>query len=311
MVASSKKIYRISRNIMKSRNLYLMLIPVFIGFAFFHFIPIIIAVIIGFLDYDLYSGLFASPWVGIKYFIQFVNDPFFGRTIKNTVLLGGYTLLWGFWPPILLAILLEEIKNKVFKRITQSITYLPYFLSTVIIIGIMYGMCRKGEIIYSVVNLLFAHNGESINIISNPQAFRTLYIVSNLWQFVGWGSIIYIAAISGIDSQLYEAAIVDGANRLQRIWHITICGIVPTIVVLFILQVGQIINVGFEKVIVMYSPATYETSDIIQTYIYRRGLQGLDFGYAGAVNLFNAVVSLILVIGTNMLSKKLSEQSLW
>ena len=295
-------------NISKYRILYLMALPAIIGFFIFQYIPAIGGWFVAFTRYDIIDGFYNSPWVGFKWFIQFVNDPFFFRLIRNTFLISFYSLIFGFPAPILLAILLNEIKSNGFKRTTQTITYLPHFVSTVIVVGILYNFFGYSGIINS---FLGSFGIDPVDFVGSARWFRPLYIGSGIWQGVGWGSILYLAALTGVDPQLYEAAIIDGANRFRRIWHITLPGIAPVVTVLLILRLSDLLSVGFEKVYLMYNPGIYDVADVIQTYVYRRGIQGLDFSYAGAVGLFNAMVGLVLLIAANYISRSVSEHSLW
>ncbi|MCL5073792.1 MAG: ABC transporter permease subunit [Actinobacteria bacterium] len=292
----------------QNNSLYIMLLPVFIGFILFQYIPIFYSVIIAFKDYSIINGLLRSPWVGIKYFIQFFNDPFFFRLVRNTVILGLYTFLWSFPVPIIIALLLNEVRRNFYKRFVQTAVFLPYFINLVVIIGIVFSLLSSGGVI---TNLLKNVGFEHINFISNPKFFRSLYITTEIWQKSGWASVIYLAALAGVRQELYEAAIVDGANKWQQMWHISISEIRPTIVFLLIWTVGNMLNVSFEKVILMYSPATYSTSDIIQTYVYRRGILGSEYGYGGAVSLFNSVIAIILLLIVNSVNKKTTGESLW
>jgi putative aldouronate transport system permease protein len=296
------------QQIKRNRHLYLMLLPVVAGFILFHYIPIFFAIVVGFKNYSLANGIFGSSWNGIGYFKQFIDDPFFIRLVRNTLLLGFFTFLFSFPASIVLALLLNEIKNKTFKKLTQSISYLPYFISIVVVVSMMYTIVGSEGVLNSIIT---AMGGEPINFINDPKYFRALYIISNLWQTIGWGSILYLAALTGINHELYEAAYIDGANRWHRMKYVTLPGIAPTILILFIIQLGNIINVGYEKVIVMYHPGIYETADIIQTYTYRLGVDNLNFGYAGAVNLFNAAISITLVVLANYIVKKKTEEGLW
>ncbi len=296
------------RLLKRDYNLYIMLIPGIIGFILFQYIPIINGIFIGLVDYDFVDGMWKSPWVGLKYIIQFIEDPFFYRLIRNTFLLGLYGLLWGFPASIILALMINEIRNKFFKKITQSLSYLPYFLSIVVVVGILYELFGYSGIINSAIASL---GGEPVKFIGNPSWFRTLYIGSGIWQGVGWGSILYLAALSGIEVQLYEAAYIDGASRWQQMRHITLPGIKPTIITLLIINIGSILGVGFEKVFLMYSPTTYSVADVISTYVYRRGIVGFDYSYGGAVSLFNSVISIILISAANFICKKYSDSSIW
>lgn len=292
----------------KDRSLYIMLLPVIAGFFIFQYIPIINSFLIGFVKYDITKNMLESKWVGFQNFYYFFKDPYFFRLLRNTLLIGLYKLLWGFPAPIILALLLNELSGRYFKRIVQSITYLPHFISMVVIVGILYSVFGYDGIINNLFNSLGIEN---VRFVDNTAWFRTLYVGSGIWHSIGWSSIVYMAAIAGINNELYEAAVVDGAGRWRQMINITLPGIAPAVTILLIMNVGNIIDVGFEKVFLMYSPLTYEVSDILKTYAYRRGIIGADFGYAGAVDLFNSVISLILVSIANYTSRKVSETSLF
>jgi putative aldouronate transport system permease protein len=285
-----------------------MLLPSLIGFLVFQYIPIINGAFIGFVQYDLVDGMWSSPFVGFKYFAAFLKDPFFFRLIRNTFLLGFYGLIWGFPAPIVLALMINEIRRERFKKIVQTLTYLPYFISIVVVIGIMYNLLGY----QGVINTLLSRFGAGpVNFIGSPSWFRFLYIGSGIWQGAGWSSIIYLAALTGIDAELYEAARIDGANRWRQMVHISLPGIIPTIRVLLILSIGGMIGIGFEKVYLMYSPPVYEVADVISTYVYRRGIEGLDYSYGGAVSLFNSAISLLLLFIANRASRKVSGEGIW
>ena len=301
---------RVSYDLRHNRILLLMMLPGVTLLIVFRYLPMY-GLLISFQDYQIFKGFFDSKWVGLRQFERFINDPFFFRLVRNTFLLGLYNLLYTFPAPILLALMLNEVRLQKFKRVVQTVSYIPYFISTVIIVGMLKSFLStdNGVINNMLVSLGFA----KINFFSEPGWFRTLYIGSEIWQGVGYGSILYLAAITGIDQELYEAARIDGANRLKSIWHITIPCLIPTISILFIMRVGSIISVGFEKVYLMYSSATYETADVISTYVYRMGMMGTapNISYASAVGIMNSVVSLFLVWGANAFSRHFLEESLW
>lgn len=295
-------------DIKNNKALLLMSIPGIILVLLFAYYPMA-GIVIAFQDYSLFQGIGGSEWVGFENFTRFFADPYFFRLLKNTFLLGFYNLLWSFPAPIILALLLNEVKNEKFKRITQTISYMPYFVSVVIIVGLMRTLfATNGGVINTIIQFF---GGNSISFFNQPEYFRSLYIGSGIWQGIGYGSIIYLAAITGIDQELYEAAKVDGASRLRCVFSITIPCIIPTIAVLFTMNLGGIINVGFEKVLLMYSPATYNVADVISTYVYRKGMLGQDFGFASAVGLFNSIISVTMLIGANWFSKRVFEESLW
>jgi putative aldouronate transport system permease protein len=291
----------------KNHHLYWMVMPGVIGFIVFHYLSIY-GITIAFKDYDLVLGFMDSPWVGLKHFISFFEDPYATRVIKNTIVLGFYTLAFGFWPPILLALLLNEMTSLKWKKIFQSISYLPHFIAMVVIVGMMVQFLSSS----GPINLLLATLGmENVAFFNEPAYFRSLYVGSGIWQGIGWGSILYLAALSGIDPALYEAAYMDGANRVQRMWYISIPGILPTISILLILSSSEIVNVGFEKVFLMLNPALYDVGDVIQTYVYRRGIINRNFSYATAVGLLNSVTAFIILWVANRGSKALQQESLW
>lgn len=291
----------------KDYNLYLMILPGLIWFLLFCYWPMY-GVLAAFKDYSLFKGLAASPWVGLKYFIQFFNDPYCFRIIRNTFLLSIYLMLWSFPAPILLAISLNEVKNKAFRRISQSVSYLPYFISTVVLVGILQNLTADNGILNIFSKMIF---GQTIDFFLRPEWFRTLYISSSIWQYAGWYSIIYLAALTGIDPGLYESSVIDGANRIQQIFHISLPGIRPVITITFIMSMGSLFSIGFEKAYLMSNPTIYETADIIATYVFRRGITEANYGYATAIGLFNSVVSLVLLLAVNSICSKLGETTLF
>jgi len=264
--------------------------------------------IIAFKEFNPALGIMGSPWVGFKHFKSFFEGVYFWRLVRNTLLISVYSLIWGFPAPIILALLLNEVKNKYFKRTVQTVSYLPHFISLVVVCGIIKDFTSTDGVINDIIEFL---GGERTNFLMIPEWFRPIYVGSGIWQEVGWGSIIYLAAITNIDPQLYEAATIDGASRCKQIWHITLPGIVPTIVILLILRLGGLMSVGFEKIILLYNSATMETADVISSYVYRRGLLDFDYSFSAAVGLFNSVINLILITSANRLSRKVSETSLW
>lgn len=287
--------------------LYLMLVPGLLGFFIFSYLPMY-GLVIAFQRFNIVGGFFNSPWVGFKHFVAFFNDPYFFRLIRNTVLLSGYSLIFGFPVPIIFALLLNELRNRKFKRFVQAVSYLPHFLSLVIVIGILYSLVSYD----GVINDAIARLGfERINFRAESQFFRPLYIVSGIWQQTGWESIVYLAAITGVNPELYEAAEIDGGNRFHKMRYVTLPGISPTIIVLLILRIGKMLNVGFEKVYLMYSPMIYDKADIIATYVFRRGIEGGQYSYAAAVSLFNSALAVILLTAANHISKRTSDNYLW
>lgn len=289
------------------KYLFFLTVPGLLILLLFNYLPMF-GIAISFMDYNPSAGILNSPWVGWKHFSNFVEDPYFFRIVRNTFLLGAYTLLFAFPVPILLALLLNEARWNMFKRITQTISYLPYFISTVVVIGIMKSFVSLDGFINTILK---SFGLEPIIFLMEAEWFRTLYIGSGIWQSAGFAAIIYLAALAGIDTDMYEAANIDGANRWQKLIRITIPAIFPTIVVMFILAVGGILGNDFTKIFLLYSPSTYETADVISTYVYRQGIQNASFSYSSAIGLMNAVISLFFLITANNLSRKLSENSLW
>ena len=284
------------KSLRRDRQLVFMLIPVVIFFAVFSYYPLY-GILIAFKDYSISRGILGSPWAGLRYFRQFFSSPYFGRLLRNTVLISVYSLLWGFPIPILFALLLNEFKDGKFKRVIQTVSYLPHFISLVVICGILIDIFSpQGGVVNS---LLYSLTGKRINFFGEPEWFRTMYVGSGVWQEFGWNSIIYLAAITGINPDLYEAARIDGAGRLRQIWHVTLPGIKPTILTLLILNLGNIMSVGYEKIILLYSPTTYETADVISTYVYRTGLLSQQYSYAGAVGLFNSAIIIAILVLCN------------
>lgn len=295
---------RIKRN----RWLYLMLLPVIAYFAIFAYAPMA-GLVVAFKDYAIFTGIRESPWVGFEHFQRFFSSIYLYRLIRNTVLLNLYSLVVGFPAPIVLALLLNELTSPLFRRIVQTISYLPHFVSLVVIAGLLYTFLSPTT---GPVNHLLRSLGMApIDFLGRPEWFRHVYVWSGVWQEIGWGSIIYLAALSGIDPTLYEVAEIDGAGRLAKMRHISLPGIAPVAMVLLLLSLGNLLRVGFEKVFLLYNPGTYETADVISTYIYRTGILNQDYDYATAVGLFNSVVCLVLLVVFNKLADHLGQQSLW
>lgn len=298
---------RAKKDFHRNRALYLLMIPVLIFYIVFHYAPMYGAVI-AFKDYTPALGVTKSPWVGLENFTRFFGSPYFWRLIRNTLLLSFYNLIFGFPAPIILALLLNEVHNKKFKSLTQTVTYLPHFISMVVVTGMITTFCMSNGMINDIIVLF---GGERSPLLQNPNLYRTIYVVSSIWQEVGWGSIIYLSALSGVDSQLYEAASIDGAGKWKQTLNVTLPGIAPTIITMLILKMGSLMSLGYEKTILLYNASTYETADIISSYIYRVGLLDQDWSYSTAIGLFNSVINCILLILTNRISKKLSDTSLW
>lgn len=290
------------------KMLYLILLPFIIWYAVFMFKPMY-GMVIAFKDYSLFRGISGSEWVGLKNFKDFLTSPEFYVTLKNTLMLNVYSLQLEFPFAILLALMLNEVKNKYFKTIVQTASFIPYFIAIVVATGITVNILSPST---GVVNVFLEKLGfERVYFLAKPEFFRGIFTGLNMWKTAGFNAVIYLAALTAVDEQLYEAAKIDGANKFQQLRHITIPAIIPTIVVMLVLKVGSMLNVAFETVLLLYQPATYETADVISTYVYRTGMLMQDFGLATAVGLFNAVVGFILVYSANRWSKKVTQSSLW
>jgi len=296
------------KQIRKNWDLYLLILPVIVYFVIFEYFPMY-GVVIAFKDFIATKGIWGSPWVGFKHFERFFDSYYFWRLIKNTLGIGIYELLVGFPIPILLALLIHEVRSSFFKRFVQTVTYAPHFLSTVVVVGMLFLFLSPQT---GFVNRLLELVGfKPISFMTEPGWFKTIYVLSGVWQHMGWSSIVYLAALSAVDPQLHEAARVDGANRLQRIWHINVPGILPTIVILLILNVGRLLSVGFEKVFLMQNPLNMQASDVIATHVYRSGILGAQYSYSAAVGLFNSVTIFVMLVIVNYIARKINETSLW
>lgn len=298
----------ISRKLYKSRMLYLLFTPVLMYFLVFRYLPMF-GLVIAFQDYSISKGIPGSVFVGLKHFREFFSSEYTWRIVRNTLMINVYGILFGFPAPIILALMFNEVRRPGFKRITQSISYLPHFISTVVTVAIFMKFVSYGDGV--VNNLIEALGGERIFFLSKPQYFRSLYTAMGIWKGIGWGTIIYLAALAGVDQELYEACYMDGGGRFRQMWHITLPGISNTIAILLILNLGGMLEVGFESILLMYNPKLYETADVISTYVYRRGVLSNEYSFSTAVGLLQSVIGLILITISNSLSKKFSEISLW
>lgn len=296
-----------ARALRKDWRLYAFLVLPLAYLVIFRYVPMA-GNTIAFSRFKPGGSMFGEEWVGLYYFEMLLGDDKFWQVFQNTVILGGLTLVIVFPLPIILALLLNELRSRTFKKTVQTISYLPHFMSVVVVVGFVYELTSLSGTVNQIVQALGA---EPVSFMQKPEWFRTLYVSSEIWQTVGFGTILYLAALTTIDDQLYEAARIDGANRWQQTWHITLPGIRPTIVVLLILNTGTFLAVGFEKVLLMYNPLTYPTADVISTYLYRVGLESGNFSYAAAVGLFEAVIGLTLVLSANAISKRVVGASLW
>lgn len=291
----------------KYKTLYFLFVPVLVYYIIFQYGPMF-GLIIAFQNYKPRLGFFKSPFVGLEHFKNFISDYYFKRVLTNTIRISVTNLIFSFPCPILLAIFISELRSKKYSKVVQTITYIPHFISVVVVTSILMDLTGRN----GAITTFLSHFGFTpVTMLNEPKYFLPLYIISNIWQNIGWNSIVYLAALLAIDAQLYEAARIDGAGKLRQLWSITLPCLLPTIIVMLILQIGKMFNVGYEKIILMYNPMTYEVADVINSYVYREGLLNLNYSYAAAVGMFNSIVSLILVWSTNKLSNKLTGSGLW
>lgn len=292
----------------KDWQIYSMILPGILFFLVFRYIPIL-GNVIAFQDYNVFSGIWGSEFVGFKHFANLFAYPEFLRILRNTLLISLYQLVFGFSAPIILSLLLNEVRKVMFKRVIQTVIYLPHFLSWVIVGGLVISALSPN---YGIVNEVLSNWGrEKIFFMQQPEYFRSIVVISGIWKEVGWGTIIYLATIAGINPELYEAADVDGAGKLRQVFSITIPALVPTIMVLLLLRIGNMLDLGFEQIYILLNPLVKETGEIIDTYIYEAGLLGVQYSYTTAIGMFKSVVGLILILGANQLSKKLTGSSLY
>lgn len=298
---------RLKKDMKKNRLLYLMVLPVLIWYALFTYLPMY-GVTIAFQQFEPSLGYFKSPWVGLRNFKDFFSSIYFLRLLRNTLKISLTNILFGFPAPIILALLINELRNKYFVKTVQTVTYLPHFISLVVVCGMVKSFTGTGGIITEFVAGL---TGNEKSLLMRPECFVPLYVITDIWQTVGWGSIIYISALSGIDTQLYEACEIDGGGKFIQMLNVTIPGILPTIIIMLILRMGQVLNVGYEKIILLYNSSIYETADVISSFTYRKGLQEFNWSYGSAVGVFNSAVNILFLILTNSISRRISETSLW
>ena len=298
---------RLKIDLKRNKTLYISIIPVILFYIVFCYLPMY-GILMAFEDYNPAQGLFDSKWIGLANFKEFFSGIYFKRTLFNTLNISISSLLWGFPAPIILALMMNELSNRYFKKTVQTIVYLPHFVSLIVICGMIQMFTSERGVINDLIALF---GGTRSSLLNNPDCFVPVYVISDIWQQVGWNSIIYMAALAGISQELYEAAKVDGANRLQQIIHVTLPGLAPTIVTLLILRMGSILNVGYEKIILLYNPINYEKSDVISSYVYRVGMQDFRYGFSTAVGLFNSAIGCIIVFIANTINRKINETSLW
>ncbi|WP_036214819.1 ABC transporter permease [Lysinibacillus sphaericus] len=295
------------KSIKKNWELYLLLAPVILYFLVFHYYPLY-GLQIAFKDFIATKGIMGSPWVGLKHFERFFDSYYFWRLIRNTIGIGVFTLLISFPIPIIIALLLNEVKSLRFKKFVQTVIYAPHFLSTVVVVGMLLLFLKSDGMINQMIMLF---GGTPVDFISEPTWFKSIYVLSDVWQTMGWSSIIYIAALAAVDPAQHEAAMIDGASKFQRIIHINIPAILPTIIILFILNVGSVMAIGFEKVFLMQNDLNMSASDVISTFVYRSGILEAQYSFSAAVGLFNSIINFILLIMVNRIAKKVSDTSLW
>lgn len=299
------------RRMVKFKYIYLLILPGIVFFIIFKYIPMF-GIAIAFNDYSPTMGIrgfVTAEWIGLQNFRVFFNSLYFTQIIANTLLISLYKIVFGFPAPILFALLLNEVGRSWFKRTMQTVTYLPHFISWVVLAGMMFELL---SITSGVVNRqIVAFGGEPVDFLTNPDLFRTIVVVSDIWKETGWGAIIYLAALAGVDPQLYEASVIDGANRFKQTLYVTIPSILPTIVILFILRLGSVLEAGFEQIFILYSPQVYRVGDIIDTYVYREAFLGGRFGFATAVGLFKSLIGLALIVAANRLVKKLGHSGIY
>lgn len=294
--------------IKRDRQLLLLVAPGMLFYLVFRYGPMF-GLVIAFKDYNPFLGVFDSPWVGLENFKNFFATGDFWRLFRNTLMLGVLNLLWSFPITIIFALMLNEVRHRHYKKLVQTVSYLPTFLSVVIVCSITIDfLSPSGGLLNKILNML---GFDSVYFMDNPKAFRTIYIASGIWSGMGSGAIIYLAALAGVDPGLYEAARLDGCGRLRMMWNITLPSILPTVVTMFILNISNIIKIGADKILLLYNPMTYEVADVFATYVYRRAFVLQDYGFAAAVGIFESVVACILLVASNKISKKVTGESLW
>ena len=296
----------IKKDLRRNWVLYLIVLPVIRWYILFCYKPMYGA-LIAFQDYRPAQG-FGVNWVGLKHFVRFFENPFLGRLLRNTVLISLYNLIFGFPVPIMRALLFNEVKSKMFKNVAQTFMYLPHFISMVVVCGMITQFSLTTGLFNNIIEFF---GGEATPLLQRPELYRTIYVASNVWKNFGWDSIIFVAALAGVDTQLYDAARVDGAGMWKQMLHVTLPSIMSTIVIMLILKIGGMMSVGYEKTLLLYNETIYETADIISTYVYRVGLMDKQYSYASAVDLLNSAVNILLVVTANKISKKVTETSLW
>ena len=306
-IKGKKKTNTLGKRILKNKHIYIILLPAIVFYLIFCYAPMG-GLVIAFQKFSITKGILGSPWVGFKNFQSFLSDYNFWRLLRNTLMINFWELLFGFPAPIIFSLLLNEIRKDKFKKTVQTITYMPHFLSVVVVSGLVLTFVSSNGLVNSIIGLF---GGEKIAFMSEPKYFYRIYVSSDIWQQLGWNSIIYIAALSGIDQELYEAATIDGAGRWKQLLHVTIPGIMGTIMILLVMRIGRMLTLGYDKIILLYNSSIYETADVISTYVYRRGLLDGDYSYSTAVGMFNSIFNFIFLMSANTLSKKATGSGLW
>lgn len=295
------------RKIYKHRQLYILLLPTLLYYLIFCYAPMF-GLTMAFQDFSITKGFFRSEFIGFDNFTMFFNDTNFWRLLKNTLSISLWQLTFAFPLPIVFALALNEISSARFKRVVQTVTYMPYFISLVVVSGLVLTFVSSDGLINTIYSMLGL---KKVSFMTNPDYFYPIYTISNIWQHLGWDSIIYIAALAGIDQVLYEAAQIDGAGRWKQLIHVTLPGIAPTIIILLVLKIGSLMSVGYEKIMLLYNPTIYSKADVISTYVYKRGLIDTEYSYSAAVGMFNSIINFILLVSANFISKKTTETGLW
>jgi len=298
----------IKKDFVKHWPIYLLILPTIIYYIVWCYGPMY-GILISFNNYKAKGGITGSEWVGLQWFRDFFRSAYAYRTIRNTILISFWNLVVGFPAPIILALLLNEMRSNKYKRVVQTVTYMPYFISLVVMCGILTDFCSTTGLFAEIQKMLGVEN--PVNLLGDAKYFRTVYVGSELWQRLGWDSIIFLSALAGIDQEQYEAATIDGAGKFKQVIHVTLPGILPTISILLILRIGSLMGVGYEKIILLYNGLTYETADVVSTYVYRKGIVDANFSFSTAVNLFNSIINFLLVVFANKMSAVLTENSLW
>lgn len=298
---------RLGRDLVKNKVVYFMWIPVAIYYIIFHYLPMG-GLIIAFQNYKPFKGIARSSFVGFKWFVDFLTGPYSWRIIRNTLVISLMSIVLGFPMPILLALMINEVKSNALKKTVQTISYMPHFVSLIVVCGLLYDF-SSAQGLFNAIGSFFG--AEKINYLSSVSHYRMIYVLSGIWKQMGWGSIIYLATLSAVDPCLYEAAAIDGANRFRRIIHVTLPALVPVITVQLIMRLGQVMGEGYEKTILLYNESTWEVSDIVSSFVYRRGLVEINYSFGAAVGLFNSLVNVIILTIANTVSRAVSSESLW